>query len=913
MTDRVQPALDQRTSGVDSLLGRVNRLPGFRQINDLSIGDKLTIGFGMLVGLTLLVAGLSFLGSRGAIKDINTTTAVRAPITLASSRAQVSLLRMQTDVLRYLALGDHQYSDDYAAARQAFQANLGELETLLSNGAAEDLHQLEELKATFQSWSAFPERLFEAGAPSTGSQVAEGERTRDDVTMFRTQAEPQAEHMRQLLQELTTLQQAQLQADLDRDGRELSSAQVHTLVGGLLAFLVGIGMALLSRANIVGPIRRLTDTTRQITAGDLSAQASVEWEDEIGQLAMATNIMTGRLRETIDGLARRTHQLEALRHASLGLTSHLKLQAVLEAILEGCLQLVSEAHNAYIFLYQAEQVTLGAALTPDTDQAPLTTGARADGLVYSVAQAGQPIVLPDTRVGPRYTDVARDWEGTILALPLQTGGRTVGVMAICKQPPSGWPEAELRVLGLLADQAAIAVENARLYEQAQQEIAERERAEAELRRYRDYLEELVAERTAALQATNQQLSQQITERVRAESHRDATLEALRQSEERYRAVSELTSDYADALRVEVNGSLTREWVTGAFTRITGFRPEELPAQDGWKRIVHPDDSSIFERRLQNLLAGRPDVSQYRIITKNGEVRWLRAHGRPIWDDSQSRIVRYIGAAQDITEQVQAEQQLERYAARLAHSNEELKHFTYIVSHDLRAPLVNLKGFATELRFAVQSAASAIQAALPYLDEAQQQQVRLALEEDIPEALGFIDSSASRMDRFINALLQLSRLGRRQLDLELIDMQSVVEMTLETLAHQIEERAVQVSLGALPEVVADRTSMEQIIGNILDNAIKYLDPERSGVIDISAERDAAETTFRIHDNGRGIAQEDMNKVFAPFRRAGRQDVPGEGMGLSYVQTLVRLHGGRIWCESKPDEGTTFVFTIPHHLK
>jgi hypothetical protein len=105
MTDRVQPALDQRTSGVDSLLGRVNRLPGFRQINDLSIGDKLTIGFGMLVGLTLLVAGLSFLGSRGAIKDINTTTAVRAPITLASSRAQVSLLRMQTDVLRYLALG----------------------------------------------------------------------------------------------------------------------------------------------------------------------------------------------------------------------------------------------------------------------------------------------------------------------------------------------------------------------------------------------------------------------------------------------------------------------------------------------------------------------------------------------------------------------------------------------------------------------------------------------------------------------------------------------------------------------------------------------------------------------------------------------------------------------------------------
>jgi PAS domain S-box-containing protein len=778
MTDRVQPALDKRTTGMDRLLGRINRMPGFRQLNNLSIGDKLTLGFSMLVGLTLLVVGLSFLGSRGIIQDMTSTQ-----------------------------------------------------------------------------------------------------------------------------------QQVQPQADLDRDARELSLSQTHILVGGGLAVVLGIGMALLSRANIVGPIRRLTDTTKQITAGDLSAQASVEWDDEIGQLAMAINIMTGRLRETIDGLATRTHQLEALRHASLGLTSHLQLQAVLEAILEGCLQLESDVYNAYIFLYEADQVTLGATLMTNANQAPLASGPHSDGIIYTVAQTGQPIVLPDTRVGPRYPDVAPNWEGAILALPLQTGGRRVGVMAICKQPPSGWPEVELSVLGLLADQAAIAIENAWLYEQAQQEISERERAEMELRRYRDYLEELVAERTAALQETNQQLSQQIGERVRAESHRDATLEALRQSEERYRAISELTSDYADALRVEANGSLTREWVTEAFTRITGFRPEELPAQDGWKRIVHPDDFPIFERRLQNLLSGQPDVSQYRIITKSGEVRWLRAHGRPIRDDSQSRVVRYIGAAQDITEQMQAEQQLERYAARLAHSNEELKNFTYIVSHDLRAPLVNLKGFAAELRFAVQSAGSVIQAALPHLKAAEQQQVRLALEEDIPEALGFIDSSASRMDRFINALLQLSRLGRRQIDPEPIDMHHLVETTLETLAHQIEERAVQVSLGALPEVVADRTSMEQIVGNLVDNAIKYLDPKRPGVIDISAEQDSAETTFRIRDNGRGIAQEDMDKVFAPFRRTGRQDVPGEGMGLSYVQTLLRLHGGRIWCESEPGEGTTFAFTIP----
>jgi signal transduction histidine kinase len=117
---------------------------------------------------------------------------------------------------------------------------------------------------------------------------------------------------------------------------------------------------------------------------------------------------------------------------------------------------------------------------------------------------------------------------------------------------------------------------------------------------------------------------------------------------------------------------------------------------------------------------------------------------------------------------------------------------------------------------------------------------------------------------------------------------------------------------LPKVVADRTSMEQVMANLLDNAVKYLDLDRPGQIEITAERSHNETTFRIRDSGRGIAKEDMDKVFAPFRRIGRQDVPGEGMGLPYVQALVRRHGGRIWCVSEPGVGTTFSFTISNHI-
>jgi signal transduction histidine kinase len=93
-------------------------------------------------------------------------------------------------------------------------------------------------------------------------------------------------------------------------------------------------------------------------------------------------------------------------------------------------------------------------------------------------------------------------------------------------------------------------------------------------------------------------------------------------------------------------------------------------------------------------------------------------------------------------------------------------------------------------------------------------------------------------------------------------------------------------------------------------LKYLDPARAGKIAILAEQNGEEVVFHVSDNGRGIAQEDMHKVFEIFRRAGKQDVPGEGMGLAYVKTLVRRQGGRIWCESEPGKGTTFNFTIPH---
>lgn len=278
-------------------------------------------------------------------------------------------------------------------------------------------------------------------------------------------------------------------------------------------------------------------------------------------------------------------------------------------------------------------------------------------------------------------------------------------------------------------------------------------------------------------------------------------------------------------------------------------------------------------------------------------------------DRSGAVQGIVCAAQDITGRKRAEAQLQAYSAELAQINEELKNFAYIVSHDLRAPLVNIKGFSQELARSLQAIEPCFQKHLPLLDPADRDQIAPLLQKEIPEALQFIGSSVIRMDSLINAVLKLSRAGRRRLSLEPVRVRDLVQESLDTHAHQISSRQIGVTLGDLPDLVSDRASVEQIFANLLDNAIKYLDPARPGLIAVTAERSDGDFLFRISDNGRGMAQEDIPRAFEMFRRVGRQDVPGEGIGLAYVKTLVRLLGGRIWCDSEPGIGSTFSFSLP----
>jgi PAS domain S-box-containing protein len=141
--------------------------------------------------------------------------------------------------------------------------------------------------------------------------------------------------------------------------------------------------------------------------------------------------------------------------------------------------------------------------------------------------------------------------------------------------------------------------------------------------------------------------------------------ALRQSEGRYRAISELITDFAYSLRIEDGGAMSLEWMTEASWRITGFLPEEVERIGGWRRIVHPQDLPLIMQVYSKVVSGTPDVSEFRIIARSGEIRWLRSHTQPVWDEREGRVVRIYGGAKDITERKQAEERIQQQVKRLS--------------------------------------------------------------------------------------------------------------------------------------------------------------------------------------------------------------------------------------------------------
>ncbi|KQX39841.1 histidine kinase [Devosia sp. Root436] len=261
-----------------------------------------------------------------------------------------------------------------------------------------------------------------------------------------------------------------------------------------------------------------------------------------------------------------------------------------------------------------------------------------------------------------------------------------------------------------------------------------------------------------------------------------------------------------------------------------------------------------------------------------------------------------------------EERVRERTSELGRANEEIQRFAYIVTHDLRAPLVNIMGFTSELETSVGQLAGYMKDhpddGDPHLAEA-----RVAATEDLPEAITFIRAATRKMDSLINAILKISREGRRQLKAETLDLGDIIAATVASVQHQIAESGGVATVDVqVPRITSDRLSLEQIFGNLLDNAVKYQQPGRPLNIVVRARQAwGNRIEIEIEDNGRGIAAADHERVFELFRRAGTQSQPGEGIGLAHVRTMVRSLGGDITLRSEPDAGTTFIITLPRDLR
>ena len=377
--------------------------------------------------------------------------------------------------------------------------------------------------------------------------------------------------------------------------------------------------------------------------------------------------------------------------------------------------------------------------------------------------------------------------------------------------------------------------------------------------------------------------QDITEQKRIEQE-------LLLSEERYRLVSSVISDYTFSNVQNEKGEIVLTWVAGAFEQISGYAFEEFNARGGWVSTVHPDDLEQDAQDMDMLRRNQKVISEIRTIHKDGSIRWVRSYAHPVWDEAKNQLIGIYGAVQDITDRKRVEHEREKLIKDLEAKNQELEQFTYTVSHDLKAPLITIKGFLGFL--GVDARAGDVK----------------RMEADIQR----INEATDKMHELLADLLELSRIGRLMNTPETVLFQPLVMEAIGLTEGRLQERGIEVVvIEELPKVYGDRQRLLEVLQNLIDNAAKFMGNQPHPLIEIGRDGglDKGFATFFIRDNGIGIAPEFHERIFGLFNRLN-PTIEGTGIGLALVKRIVEFHGGKIWVQSKAGEGATFYFTLPN---
>lgn len=387
------------------------------------------------------------------------------------------------------------------------------------------------------------------------------------------------------------------------------------------------------------------------------------------------------------------------------------------------------------------------------------------------------------------------------------------------------------------------------------------------------------------------VTRDLTERKKAEDARQAYAEALEyknqellDSELKIRHMVEEVKDYAIIMLDKEGNVLT--WNQGA-ENIKGYTAKEIVGHS-FRRFYTIEDAQNgrhWDLLMKATEQGKANDEGWR-VRKDGSVFWASVSITAI-HNNDNEVVSFSKVTRDLTERKQAEDEQKKHLALLQSKNKELEQFTYIASHDLQEPLATLKSLVGILKEDG-----------PQMDE-----------EEAAQVLGFVDDTTGRMSQLIGGLLDHGRLGRGK-QMTTIDVNSLVNDVLVDLQHSIKEHDADIKVGALPMVKGFDIELRLLFQNLIGNALKFKDAGRRVVVELSAIDKHDHWEFVVADNGIGIKEEHLDKVFVIFQRLhDRDEFEGTGIGLAHCRKIAELHGGDIWASSELGVGSQFHFTIP----
>ncbi len=542
-----------------------------------------------------------------------------------------------------------------------------------------------------------------------------------------------------------------------------------------------------------------------------------------------------RVQERTIELERRATQLTILNEVGSQIASILNLEHIFNRV-TGLVQENFGYHHVGLFTLNSEGSILVMRsragefdpLFPPTHELHM-----GQGMVGWVGIHGQTLLANNVDEELQYVNLYPDVIPTQseLSVPIRIAGEIVGVLDIQSPEQNAFDNSDVMVIETLADQVAVAIANANLYRAAQHELKEREQAEA----------------------------------------------ALKESEARYHMISDLISDIAYAFKVTPEGTLIPEWTAGAFARISGLALEETRPERSWQDLVHPSDIPIAYEAMRMLLSGKPYENEIRFIDKQGDVNWLYTRNHPVWDDQEERVVRIIGAAEDITQRKQMERQM-LYTERLA----AMGQVTGTLAHEIKNPL--------------QAIHNNLELVLDFPIEADERK----------ESLHVCRSEVERLIQITESILSLARSGREKY--HEVDMSALIRQTLDLLRQPLNKAAVKVVSKLppdLPPVLGDRDQIRQVLLNLVLNAIEAM--PNGGSLKIEAHIESSKLSLDLTNDGPCIPSEYIEHIFEPFFTT---KPTGVGLGLFISHHIIQQHGGTLRAENVPEgQGVTFTVTLP----